>query len=703
MSFLKLHKVVTYLLASFGLFGLTMSGAMPVSTSVLIGLAVIASWFVEGNILDHPRYSAVWNIVLVLALAIQIVRGVAGESILPLGVEFAALLQVSRLMYRRRAVDHQQITVLAFLHLIAATVLSTGLEYALTFLGYVIVVPWMLVLTHLRSSIERHHGRGDPNKGRAAELLRSKSIAGPKMLLATASLSVPLFLVTATFFLAFPRIGMGFLSFGSNQGRAVAGFGKDVQLGGFGTIQDDPTVVLRVRPKGSTGHSATYRMRGTSFDHYEDGRWSRSAENPTTLVPMGMDYFALKRAKQGNRTLEVIMDPIDEPVFFIPEGAVGFRIAPNVRNGFPEPRRIVRARGLDVRYLDGDGREIFYTVYTDGTSSVPAPALKDHERSMYLQLPEQHDDIAALTNTLLAPIAGKSEHRKADFIERWLQQDGGFSYTLQQADPQDADPLSLFLFGSKAGHCEYFSTAMAVMLRTAGIPSRNVTGFVGGQLNPYGGYYEIKQGDAHSWVEAYVDGVWTRYDPTPTATRSAPKDDSILQTLRQMIDALRMQWSDRVVDYNLRDQVRAFQSMRRWFSSWTSKSADNNADLSDVDQSLTRKSIPAAAIVFVILLLFAALAAFFWFARTKREVGAVALMNKLDKKLDSLGLARPTHRTVSEHTSRIQHLQSLNDESLETLQVITDLYLHDRYNDTPITTKRLRVLSGRIRNMRTIE
>jgi transglutaminase-like putative cysteine protease len=105
----------------------------------------------------------------------------------------------------------------------------------------------------------------------------------------------------------------------------------------------------------------------------------------------------------------------------------------------------------------------------------------------------------------------------ARVLEKRLRSD--YEYDLGSASGAAQDPLDHFLFESKRGHCEFYSTAMAMMLRVRGVPSRNVTGFVGGTYNRFGEFYAVRQGDAHSWVEAYLpDRGWIRFDPTPPSS-----------------------------------------------------------------------------------------------------------------------------------------------------------------------------------------
>src|SRR5204863_9121503 len=90
-----------------------------------------------------------------------------------------------------------------------------------------------------------------------------------------------------------------------------------------------------------------------------------------------------------------------------------------------------------------------------------------------------------------------------------------FRYTLELPSQRQKDPVAFFLFERKAGHCEYFASAMAILLREEGVPSRIVTGFRGGEWNELTGNFIVRAKDAHSWVEVYFPGVgWYAFDPT---------------------------------------------------------------------------------------------------------------------------------------------------------------------------------------------
>src|SRR6185436_19939065 len=82
------------------------------------------------------------------------------------------------------------------------------------------------------------------------------------------------------------------------------------------------------------------------------------------------------------------------------------------------------------------------------------------------------------------------------------------------------DPVDMFLFDTQRGFCEHYAGAFAALMRAAGVPSRVVTGYQGGELNPHGLYLIVRQSDAHAWTEVLVDGQWRRIDPTAVVAPS---------------------------------------------------------------------------------------------------------------------------------------------------------------------------------------
>jgi transglutaminase-like putative cysteine protease len=211
------------------------------------------------------------------------------------------------------------------------------------------------------------------------------------------------------------------------------------------------------------------------------------------------------------------------------------------------------------------------------------------ERSRYLQLPAIDARIEPLARNWSGD-GGAEESRageggamdRARGIERHLR--GDFKYVLDGPRQPVSDPLADFLFVRKEGYCEYFASAMAVMLRIEGIPARVATGFVNGYYNDVSGLTVVRASDAHAWVEAWIEGQgWTTFDPTPAGTD--PVRSGLLSRLGMYSDALDHAWREWVVSYDLSQQVamaarfegalRGLKSIEdgsrtRWITVWAS-------------------------------------------------------------------------------------------------------------------------------------
>jgi hypothetical protein len=185
-----------------------------------------------------------------------------------------------------------------------------------------------------------------------------------------------------------------------------------------------------------------------------------------------------------------------------------------------------------------------------GKRSHPVKSIEIRYWERYMNIPDSlRGKIKTLTDTILT--AEETEHlsdlQKSKIIEKYLK--NNYRYSLNVKPPDDnTNPVIYFLFQSKTGFCEHYATAMTLMVRSVGIPARVVTGFVGGELNTYGGYVIVRQSNAHSWVEALIDGSWRRFDPTPSVSTQPPS------TFVLYLDMLGLMWNRYVIAFSLSDQ-----------------------------------------------------------------------------------------------------------------------------------------------------
>jgi len=586
MRFAVAHKVATYLMVGFAYLALIGGGGMGPVISYGGLIALIVSWWWEAPRIKLERWGWLWTVLSVLVLMYCVLSAVVTLDFLYVGGEFLVWLTLVKAFNRRAARDWQQMYLLAFLMLVAGSVLNPDLTYGLFFFGFVISTTWALTLFHLRREMEdnllvKHAADRASERVEVRRILDSRRIVGGKFFLGTGLLSFGVFLGAAAVFLALPRVGIGFF-LKSRGGLTLSGFSDGVKLGGHGVIKKDPTVVMRVEidPRYGGRQAPEIHWRGVAFDFYQTGEWSRSDHAPKTTQTLEqsqtkdrrvllwtgdalpvpeIDRLAASIVKQ-----DVWLEPLDSDVLF---GAGQPRI---VEYAHTLRRRNPVEHNDEIRLEHGS--TVHYTVYSD-LSRPTADELRastgdlPSDFAVYLQLPPEitpRTKALALEITRDAPTA----YDKAMAIKSWLALNA--TYTLDLEDPGRQEPVDFFLFDRKAGHCEYFASAFAILARAVGIPTRNVNGFLGGEWNEYQNYIAVRAGDAHSWDEVFFPGVdgagaWVTFDPTP------PGDVDLLgrggtgwrARLSRYIDTLRFQWTKWVIEYDLVSQLSLFRSLGR--------------------------------------------------------------------------------------------------------------------------------------------
>jgi len=569
MRFGLVHRVMTDALAVLGILAVVSTSALSLWATVALLVGLAGALAVPEAWQARPFFRHVATTGIVLLFVVQAARVVAGQPVIDVMVEFAALLQIVRLATRRGAAHDQQIIVLALLHFVAGTVLGGGLAYGLCFLGFLVVAPGALVLSHLRREVEGNYRQGARDRTGlpvdVPRILRSRRVVGRGFLASTCLISVPIFMFTALLFVLFPRVGLSLLLLNHPHPGRMVGFTDHVKIDEVGMIRSNPQMALRFEMAGLADPPPSrmiLRLRGTAFDASDGVNWTRTQAEHRTADHIG-DLYALHREKHsGDKKITFDVEPIDPPVIFLPPRSVAVQIKPQSQALMSDALVLQRGPEGEVRYAGGDARGIRYDVYIAPDNEPMSEALLPIDRARYLSVPPLPARIAELAHQWAD--GQPSPWHKAHAIEDHLRHD--YHYDLNSPSGAASSPLDDFLFVSKRGHCEFFSTAMALMLREIGVPSRNVTGFVGGQYNRFGHYYAVREGDAHSWVEAYIDDVqhpaWMTFDPTPSAGAQPLGDNTGAWVyMRDLVEAVSQRWNHYVVGYDLRSQVHLYD----WF------------------------------------------------------------------------------------------------------------------------------------------
>jgi transglutaminase-like putative cysteine protease len=704
VKFGLVHRIMTDALAMLGLLSLLTGGELDTTMAIVTGVCMVMAVLIPERYQDHPRLRSLGVFASLTLLGVQLTRAIGGGDLLQLSVEFAAALQVIRVATRRGAAHDQQIILLALLHLVAGTVLGGGLAYGLSLVGFLVIAPGALVLSHLRREVEGNYRQGARDRTGlpvdVPRILRSRRVISRRFLLVTCSLSIPVFLFTAVLFLLFPRVGLSLLLLNHSRSARMIGFSTRVDLGGVGKLRSDPTIAMRVHlnepPTTPASRLALY-LRGTSFDHYDGSSWTRTRTTPSPAPHQEGSYvWITPSARSSVEAMSIDLEPITPPIIFLPSDAVGIRLN--------EPGDMFSGRGPKVmvaaddeyKYERADERGLQYSVYR-GRARPEALSLSD--RGRYLEVPPViSGPITDLAKRWAGPLA--TDWEEANAIEERLRTD--YRYDLDSPSGAAPQPLLHFLFESKAGHCEFYSTAMAMLLRTLGVPTRNVTGFIGGTYNRFGEFYAVRQGDAHSWVEVYLEGRgWTRFDPTPPSS-SAPRSDvtGMVAFVRDVVEAAAQRWSRHVIGYDLDQQIELFRSVKQRYRDYGGP---------DIGKRL-RPLAPAAVVVVVGIFGY-----FAWrrlrlrrlrirpgklLGQTASVTRVVTLYRGLEDALRSMGVGRQPTTPPLAHAKA---LEQLNHPAAPEVLSLTEVYLEARFGRRELSLEEERDFERRVKSLRQLK
>ena len=543
------------LAALFAFAACAVSGELGPATLLLFPLALVVAQLWGDRFYDRANWA--WTTLIIGAFCVYAALVVTGRlDIVLAAAEFVELLCIHRLLHRRTERDEHLLLLLSLLLLCAGAALSAELTYGFAFIAFSITATWAMALTHVRFEIEA--GRGPQG---SAVLLQSRRIATPALLGALAALSMMGLVGGAVVFFTFPRVTIGGLRRPSH-GTPAAGLGDQVDLARHGTIADDPRVVLRVRFDPQPAQTTLdLHWRARAFEVWTGHGWEARGGNPSPSIRLQRPPRApgTRRPPSIVADLEAVAGFTEGTVLTPGEWPLSVEFLRPMSASGVQPRLFQDVAG-DLFYKPVDIGDLHYTVRADLVP--PAAELLRGRGQQYpprvaadLSVPKNLDPrLAALAQKLGG---GKDPLDAATAIEAYLSSTLGYT---RELPGEVADPIADFVFSRKKGHCELFSSTMVLMLRSIGVAARNVTGYYGGQLTS-AGYYAVRAGDAHSWVEVYFPGVgFVQFDPTP-ATERGSKLDSLWSRLVLVWDSLQQRWRAFIVDYDLLAQAQAVKRL----------------------------------------------------------------------------------------------------------------------------------------------
>jgi len=617
-------RVLTFAMVFLGVLSIVLTGLLP-PPEPLIAIAVLLVGFFfwksrihtemssSGSARRAPRrtvkhriYLLAWHILTLLFLAwcgYDLFMGPFPAEEFTVRIPIAAMrlsifLQIFKVYNAKTDRDYVDMFLLSFFQFVSCAGVSVELYLLLLLLLYLVVTMWALTLFHFRRQLSTPEAvvaagavvrSGRRGRGR---LLTGGFFAG------TFLASVLVAVIGAIFFIIFPRLAtsdnpltfQGF--FGTLGTRFSSGLSDSVDLDIAGIINRDPRPVMRAAfpTLDSPPHPVLWR-RGAL--HQYDGKrkiWLRPG-----------DRYSSRSTKppQALETLANIFIRKSPGLFIVASDSDKYSSIEELRNDpelIPQQYTLIRrysrapifsassapvAVVADVRTIAcnvndsyyfwySTRRNFTYTVFSriprqpfvqDESESTPSlPGLHEAKRKLYTQLPA---DLSPRFNELAIEITQhvSTDYEKARAIRNYLNIHCQYSLELTRR-PGRKGPLYDFLFGNKPGHCEYFASAMVILARELGMPSRLAYGYSSGRWNSDTNIFEVRELDAHAWGEVFINGKgWVPFDPTPPI----PDDDTpqtflsiLLSPFTGSFRFCQEQWADGVIGYSRFKQKSAY-------------------------------------------------------------------------------------------------------------------------------------------------
>lgn len=571
MSFETYFKASSYAMISCAMLALMLAGGLHFGLGIAFVVVVILAWKLEGS-----RWQLSERVGLVIVLisiplffldwqyqrSIGEVRERFGVNALAHLITFLSAVKLLQVKSNRDWV---------FLYLISffEVLLAAGLSLSPIFLASLSLYLPCAISTVIAFEIRKARRSVTlvetrllvpPNTRmfrRLTGLAGRRNVAVRRLPVVACALIVLIVILALPLFLVAPRAGSPGITRGRGGISNLIGFSESVSLGTIGDLKRNDDVVMRVRleDRGAL-NIAELKWRGVALDDFSGRSWRKSPEARRFLEKTsdrGFFRLGTTDTRHALTTQTIFLEPMDSPVLFAATRALGVQAT----QGDLPYVRVDGEGSLQTRHHDFD--RLIYKAFSD-VREPDADVLRldlqpyspSHHR--YLQLPQTLDPrVRAYARTIVRDAGVRNRYDIARTFESHFREN--FGYTLQMT-AGGADPLADFLFRVRAGHCEYFSTAMAVMMRSEGIATRVVNGFLPGEYNETADVFTVRQSDAHSWVEVYFPetNAWVTFDPTPAAGRVEPQHAGFTAALGKYAEAFELLWFQYVVGYDRQEQ-----------------------------------------------------------------------------------------------------------------------------------------------------
>jgi len=564
MTFGTYFRAFSYGMIAVAMLALVLAGGMSAGLALVFLIVMIGSWMLENTKWQLPERYGLAIVLLSIPLFYldwQYQKAI-GEPTERLGVTALAHLIVFLSAVKLLQVKKDRDWVFLYLISFFEVLLAAGLSFSPVFLGTLALYLLCGLSAVTAFEIQKARRSLAPTETRLLVPPDSRvfkksgrswrTTEAARLPFVAVALLILIFVLALPLFLIAPRSGAAALTRSGGSLQNFIGFSENVTLGQIGLLKQSDDIVMRVRVE-DTQSQRDMRWRGVALDEFTGLGWRKSAQaRQLDVITERGGFFKVDTTEAIHRltTQTFFLEPLESSVLFAAPRVVA------LQGDFPYVR--VDEEG-SIQSRRHDFERLMYKALSD-TNEPRMDQLRDDLRPLpvpyyrYLQLPEKLDTrIGPLATTIILHANASNRYDAAKAIEAYLQREYPYSFDMKARGP---DPLADFLFNVKTGHCEYFATAMVILLRTHGIASRLVNGFTAGEYNDASGAYTVRQNNAHSWVEVYFPETrsWVTFDPTPPSGRTEPVRTGFTAQLQKYGEALELMWFQYVVGYDKQEQ-----------------------------------------------------------------------------------------------------------------------------------------------------
>ncbi|MBI2118297.1 MAG: DUF3488 domain-containing protein [Elusimicrobia bacterium] len=736
---LKLQNITVksiWALASLSLISLLLTKELGLSESSLIFIFLPLGFYFE---LKGKLFKKRWlenSLILFLFIITLFLFLGTKRSFLIVIADFLIGFILLKLTFKKDRKDLMQIIALSFFILLSASTLALDFSYFLCFIFYILSAAWTLTFF---SFTEKNLNPIAFDQKEQAKTPEIKTLY--KFIAKNCWLTLGLvFIFSIAIFIFFPRMSLAVFQ-GAFLGHIQqAGISDKMHLVQSGKIFEDPAIVMRVEIQPQDRNRLnSFFIRGQALSSFDGLEWKGEGKKGKSNVQDAymsrvlkiqkiikndfkiLDWdrkslkkeFGLNLNERSFLTQKIYLESLNNYLIFglpwidflsakLPEVTIledhailrppnfGGRLFYEARSLIERPKETLLSKKTIESGSAWEGQEII-------------------EKN--LELPKINlEKIKDLAQEIVSE--KDTPFIKAKKIEKYLSKN--YAYALNIKTKNFPNPLEEFLFKTKAGHCEYFASAMALMLRLENIPTRIATGFILNEWNPSGNYYTVRSKDAHSWVEVYIGGLWIEFDPSPRTYVPDSAKTSFLGKIKEKMDYWNFLWNAYILGYDMESQKKLAKTVEfksnqlsskldRTFGNWRSKYfktcklkflIDKRRDLS-VPKLFTKNVLWLFAFILFIgaglglgvIILYKKIKSYLYKYKVKKILPNIAFYLTMLKILKRFGFNKKESETPYEFLYKLQKNISpvlLNNELNSSLVFLTELFYRARFSTLTI-------------------